>query len=212
MIKIPFLKYLFSKKEEIEHTPMKYMIVGLGNIGSDYEGTRHNVGFDVVDQIAKELGGTWESDTYAFFTEVKVKGRILLLIKPTTYMNLSGKAVRHWMNKHKIPKENILIVLDDLNIDFGTLRMRQKGSDGGHNGLKDIDQTLGGSDYSRLRVGIGNSFSKGKQINFVLGKWSKDETSGLITVLDQAAQACIGYATIGAKFTMEKFNKNVLES
>jgi peptidyl-tRNA hydrolase, PTH1 family len=210
MIYIPFLKFFKKNKQEIAHDPMKYLIVGIGNIGKDYEGTRHNVGFDIVDTLADKHGGSWDSDTYAFYSEIKVKGRTLILIKPTTYVNLSGKAVRHWMTKHKIEKPNILIVLDDLNIDFGTLRLREKGSDGGHNGLKSIDQMLGGNDYARLRVGIGNGFSKGRQVNFVLGKWSKEEEKDIDSIKDHAADACVSYCSIGTKFTMEKYNKKVI--
>lgn len=205
-----FKKLLGISNQEIEHDPMKYMIVGLGNIGAEYQDTRHNVGFDVVDRIAKNLNATWDSDTYAFVAEGKHKGRSILLIKPTTYMNLSGKAVRHWMTKHKVDKDKILVVLDDLNIDFGTLRLRDKGSDGGHNGLKDIDQATGGNNYARLRFGIGNNFGKGRQVNYVLGKWSREELKDLDFLLDQAADASLSYTAIGSKFTMEKYNKKLI--
>jgi len=211
MIHIPFLTFLTKKKVEFQHDPMKYLIVGIGNIGADYEGTRHNIGFDIADYLTAKYDGKWESDTYAFYSEIKVKGRTLVIIKPTTYVNLSGKAVRHWMTKFKIEKSNILVVIDDLNIDFGLLRLREKGSDGGHNGLRNIDQMLGGNDYARLRVGIGNSFGKGRQVNFVLGKWSKEESKDLEFIKSAAAEACVSFCTIGAKFTMEQFNKKVTE-
>jgi peptidyl-tRNA hydrolase, PTH1 family len=189
---------------------MKYLIVGIGNIGSDYEGTRHNIGFDIMDTLASKYDGKWESGSSAFYTEIKVKGRTLILIKPTTYVNLSGKAVKHWMTTQKIEKSNILVVLDDLNLDFGTLRLREKGSDGGHNGLKNIDLTLGGNDYARLRVGIGNSFSNGRQVNFVLGRWSKEEQKDIDFIKTEAADACVSFCSIGTKFTMEKYNKKVI--
>ncbi len=211
MIYIPFLKFFTKKKEVFEHDPMKYLIVGIGNIGADYEGTRHNIGFDIADHLVAQNAGKWESDTYAFISEIKVQGRTLIVIKPTTYVNLSGKAVKHWMTKYKIEKSNILVVLDDLNIDFGLLRLREKGSDGGHNGLKNIDQTLGGNDYARLRVGIGSSFGKGRQVNFVVGKWSKEESKDLDFIKSAAADACVSFCSIGAKFTMEQFNKKFTE-
>lgn len=209
-----FLKQLFGfKKEEIATDPMKYLIAGLGNIGSDYEGTRHNIGFDVIDKIAEKLGPVkWDIEGNAAWAEVKHKGRTLLLIKPTTFMNRSGKAVTYWMQKHKIERNNLLVVLDDLNIEYGTLRLKEKGSDGGHNGLKDIDASLGGNNYPRLRVGIGSDYGKGQQVNFVLGTWDKVESKELPFVLEYAADACLSYASIGPKFTMEKYNKNHLKT
>jgi peptidyl-tRNA hydrolase, PTH1 family len=190
---------------------MKYLIIGLGNIGAEYENTRHNIGFDIVDEIAKSLDGKWESDTLAFLCEVKHKGRTITLIKPTTYMNLSGKAVNYWMNKLKIEKENILVVLDDLNLDFGVLRMRDKGSDGGHNGLKNIDAICGGNNYPRLRVGIGSKFHKGHQVNFVLGKWKGKEAEDVTHVINESAAACLSFASVGIKHTMNAYNKDVLK-
>lgn len=208
-----FLRNIFGgQKENIEFDPMKYLIAGLGNIGSDYEGTRHNIGFEVVDLIAQKLGiSKWDIEGNAAWAEGKHKGRTILLIKPTTYMNRSGKAVSYWMNKHKIERSNILVVLDDLNIDFGTLRLKEKGSDGGHNGLKDIDATLSGNNYARLRVGIGNDYGKGQQVNFVLGRWDNTEKKDLPLILENAADAALSFASIGAKFTMEKYNKNFLK-
>ena len=158
---------------------MKYLITGLGNIGYEYENTRHNIGFDAVDFLCKNLEGTWRQDTHGDLAEVKFKGRTLILLKPNTYMNLSGKAIRYWMQKEKIPVEQTMVILDDLNLDFGKIRIRASGSDGGHNGLKNIQELLGGNVYPRMRLGIGSNFSKGKQVNFVLGKWSEDEKAEL---------------------------------
>ena len=200
------MKYTTVQKLE-EDLTMKYLVAGLGNIGPDYDDTRHNIGFEVVEAMAEKGGATFKNDTLADIAEIKHKGRTLILIKPTTYMNRSGKAVNYWMTKHKIPKENVLIVLDDLNLDFGTLRLRGKGSDGGHNGLKDIDAHLGGNDYARLRVGIGNDFKKGQQVDFVLGKWDEEERENLPKVIKKSVEAAMSFAAIGLKFTMEQYNK-----
>ncbi|MBK8635428.1 MAG: aminoacyl-tRNA hydrolase [Saprospiraceae bacterium] len=205
-----WIKKLFSSEEAIVIDPMKYLIAGLGNIGPDYAGTRHNIGFEVLDTLAQKFSASWNLDNLAGVTEIKHKGRTLILIKPTTYMNRSGKAVNYWMQKHKIEKENVLVVLDDLNLDFGTLRLKTKGSDGGHNGLKDIDLSLGGNDYARLRIGIGSEFRKGQQVDFVLGKWDKAELKDLPFILESSADAVLSYASVGPKFTMEKFNKKVI--
>ncbi|MBK8388218.1 MAG: aminoacyl-tRNA hydrolase [Saprospiraceae bacterium] len=205
-----WIKKLFSSEEAIVIDPMKYLIAGLGNIGPDYAGTRHNIGFEVLDTLAQKFSASWNLDNLAGVTEIKHKGRTLILIKPTTYMNKSGKAVNYWIQKHKIEKENVLVVLDDLNLDFGTLRLKTKGSDGGHNGLKDIDLSLGGNDYARLRIGIGSEFRKGQQVDFVLGKWDKAELKDLPFILESSADAVLSYASVGPKFTMEKFNKKVI--
>ena len=205
-----WIKKLFSSEEAIVIDPMKYLIAGLGNIGPDYAGTRHNIGFEVLDTLAQKFSASWNLDNLAGVTEIKHKGRTLILIKPTTYMNRSGKAVNYWMQKHKIEKENVLVVLDDLNLDFGTLRLKTKGSDGGHNGLKDIDLSLGSNDYARLRIGIGSEFRKGQQVDFVLGKWDKAELKDLPFILESSADAVLSYASVGPKFTMEKFNKKVI--
>lgn len=195
-----------DREEEI-HDPMKYLIVGLGNIGSKYDGTRHNIGFDVVDHLAEEAGATWKTDTLGDITEVKHKGRTLILLKPSTYMNRSGKAVNYWMTKKKIERDNLLVVVDDLHLDLGKMRIRAKGSDGGHNGLKDIQQVLGGNKYPRLRFGIGNDFHSGQQVDFVLGKWTSDEEDKLPKLIKKAAEACKSFAAIGLKFTMEQYNR-----
>ena len=195
---------------QTEEEIVKYLIAGLGNIGAEYAETRHNVGFKVLDLIADQKAVGFKNDTLADIAEIKHKGRTLVLIKPTTYMNRSGKAVKYWMEKHKIPRENVLVVLDDLHLEFGTLRLRDKGSDAGHNGLKDIDQNLGGNNYSRLRIGIGNDFRQGQQVDYVLGRWSADELKCLGTILEKSAEAVLSFASIGSKFTMEKYNKSFL--
>ncbi len=201
-----WLRSIF-KKEEKEPDTMKYLIVGLGNMGPDYEDTRHNVGFEVVDALAKEQEVKFENDKLGDLAMLKHKGRTFVLLKPSTYMNLSGKAVRYWLDKHKIPKQNLLVILDDLNLNFGKQRLRGKGKDGGHNGLKNIDQMLGGNNYARLRIGIGDDFPKGRQVDFVLGKWDKKELEQLPDILHKAAQTALSFGAIGLDFTMNKFNK-----
>jgi peptidyl-tRNA hydrolase, PTH1 family len=186
---------------------MKYLIAGLGNIGSEYDNTRHNIGFEVLDNLAKAQGIEFKHDTLAFTTEFKFKSRIFVLIKPTTYMNLSGKAVRYWMNQHKIEQSNVLVVLDDLNLVFGKQRLKGNGSDGGHNGLKNIDAILGNNNYARLRIGIGNEFSKGRQVDFVLGKWDDEEMDELEEIKNYAVDTIKSFGTIGLQFTMNQFNK-----
>ncbi len=201
-------KFLFGKKETEEIDPtMKYLIVGLGNIGADYEDTRHNIGFDVVDYLAEESSAQWKGVSHGDMCMVKHKGRSLYLLKPNTYMNLSGKAVSHWMQKEKIKKENLLIIVDDLNLPFGKIRLRGKGSDGGHNGLKSVAQHFGGQNYARVRIGIGDEFRKGQQVDYVLGEWSSEEKDKLPKVIKDAAEVCKSFTAIGMKFTMEKFNK-----
>lgn len=197
----------FFKKETEEPDPMKYLIVGLGNMGADYDHTRHNIGFDVVDVLAKEFEVSFKNDTLGDLAEFRHKGRTFVLLKPSTYMNLSGKAVRYWLQKKKIQKANLLVILDDLNLPFGKQRLRAKGSDGGHNGLKNIDQLNGGNNYARLRIGIGNEFSKGKQINYVLGKWTSEEETALPELLKYAADTVKSFATIGIARTMNQYNK-----
>ncbi len=186
---------------------MKYLIVGLGNMGYDYDDTRHNIGFDVVDYLAKEFNLTYKNATLGDIAEFKHKGRTFVLLKPSTFMNLSGKAVRYWMTKHQVEQSNVLIILDDLNLPYGRQRIKGKGSDGGHNGLKDINRALGNQNYARLRLGIGNDYHKGQQANFVLGKWNKEERATLPNIIKTAAETTKAFGTIGLKFTMEKFNK-----
>ncbi len=203
---------IFEKEQKGVDKEMKYLIVGLGNVGSDYDGTRHNIGFDVVDRMAEKAGVTFKVDDLAYVTEYRSKGRSLTLIKPTTYMNLSGKAVKHWMKRLGITKDRVLIILDDLNLDFGKIRLRAKGSDGGHNGLKDITRVLGGQDYARLRIGIGNNYRKGQQVNFVLGKWTGEELDELNYVVNHCADSAEAFSHLQFKFAMEKANSFKLES
>ena len=185
---------------------MKYLIVCLGNIGAEYANTRHNIGFMVADHLAKDLDCTFTTSRLAMVSEMKYKGRQMIVIKPTTYMNLSGKAVKYWATQEKIPMENILVVCDDLALPVGTLRMRKKGSDGGHNGLKNIIESLGSSDFCRLRFGIGNDFAKGKQIDFVIGEWKQQEIDEIQPRLDVAVEFVKSFVAIGPDMTMNQFN------
>ncbi|MCH8546530.1 MAG: aminoacyl-tRNA hydrolase [Cryomorphaceae bacterium] len=184
----------------------KYLIVGLGNIGSEYEETRHNIGFKVLDRLANRSGISFSSDRLAFHAELRIKGRILTLIKPSTYMNLSGKAVRYWMDALKIPIENVLVVVDDVALPFAQLRLKTKGSDGGHNGLKSIQQLLGGNNYPRLRIGIGGDFPKGGQVDYVLGQWTEEEQSNLPKLTERCADAIESFCLAGVSNTMNAFN------
>ena len=186
---------------------MKYLIVGLGNIGSEYHETRHNIGFMVLDALAEEKGATFELKRHAHIAEVKVKGRTLILVKPTTYMNLSGKAVQYWMQEEKISIENILVITDDLALPYGTLRMRMKGSSGGHNGLSHIEETLSSPNYTRLRMGVGSEFAKGQQVDYVLAPFSAEQQKEMPDVLKRAKDAVIGFATIGVERAMNTVNK-----
>lgn len=185
---------------------MKYLIVGLGNIGAEYAETRHNIGFKVVEELAASLEGTWKNATLGSIAEVKHKGRTLILLKPNTYMNLSGKAVNYWLQKEKIPVENLLVILDEIQLDLGTIRLRGKGTDGGHNGLKDIQLQLNSTEYARLRIGVGKDFHPGQQVNYVLGKWSSEETKVLQDVLKAGADAVKTFVSIGLKRAMDQVN------
>ena len=185
---------------------MKYLIAGLGNIGPKYELTRHNIGFLILDQLADKFNADFVTSRLADKTEFKHKGRAVHLIKPNTYMNLSGKAISYWLQELKIPKENLLVILDDLALPFGTLRMRTKGSSAGHNGLKNIEELLGGQDYSRLRFGIGDDFGKGHQKDYVLSNFSKKEIEELPILMDKASEMILSFSTIGAAKTMSLFN------
>ena len=188
----------------------KYLVLGLGNIGEEYKNTRHNIGFLILDALAKASNVFFTPARYGEKAEFSVKGRKLILIKPSTYMNLSGKALRYWMLEEKIPLENVLIVVDDVAIDFGALRMKTKGSDGGHNGLKSIQELLGTNAYSRLRFGIGNDFQKGNQVDFVLGNWGEDETELVRKVIEHSYKAVLAFTIIGLSQTMSEFNKTVV--
>ena len=196
---------LFNKKRK-EPDSMKYLIVGLGNIGSEYDGTRHNAGFDVVDKLVEGAGGSFSPDRYASKAEVKWKGRTMVVVKPSTYMNLSGKAVRYWLDKENIAKENLLVVVDDIAIPVGTMRIRAKGSDGGHNGLKNIDALCGGNNYVRIRMGVGGDFPQGHQIDFVLGRLSVDERKEFEVAVESAVAAIKDFTTIGIERTMNAHN------
>lgn len=184
----------------------KFLIVGLGNIGEEYEGTRHNIGFEVADYIANEAGVKFTSDRLAAVAETKFKGKTLVLIKPTTYMNLSGKAVNYWMQAEKIPVENVMVIVDELALPFGKIRLGPKGSDGGHNGLRNIQEILGTTNYPRLRFGIGNEFGKGYQVNYVLGKWNDEEKKTLNERVKIAADAVKAFAFVGLQRCMNDYN------
>ena len=185
---------------------MKYLIVGLGNIGAEYALTRHNAGFQSIDYIAEKEKLSFKAERYAFISELKHKGRTLVLCKPTTYMNLSGKALNYWLRKENIPIENLLVVVDDIALPFGTIRIKKKGSDAGHNGLIDIILTLGHQDFNRLRFGIGNDFSKGGQVDFVLGEWTPEEKQKLEERFQKISEAIKSFVTIGIDRTMNFFN------
>jgi PTH1 family peptidyl-tRNA hydrolase len=185
---------------------MKFLIAGLGNIGPEYEITRHNIGFLTLDRLADEHNVSFELSRHAEHAELKYKGKQIHLIKPTTYMNLSGKAVSYWMQELKITRENILVVVDDLALPFGTLRLRTKGSAAGHNGLKNIEQLLGVQEYARLRFGIGDDFHKGQQVDYVLSNFTKKEIEELPLLMDKAGEMILSFCTIGAARTMSLFN------
>lgn len=186
---------------------MKYLIVGLGNPGPEYELTRHNIGFLTLDRLADQHDVSFQSDRLADKAELKYKGRHVHLIKPSTYMNRSGKAVNYWMQQLKISMDNCLIITDDIALPFGKLRMRAKGSSAGHNGLKDIESMLGGNQYPRLRFGVGNDFPKGGQVDYVLGRFPEDELATLPERMDRAAEMILGFCTIGISRTMSQFNE-----
>ncbi|NNV55653.1 aminoacyl-tRNA hydrolase [Limnovirga soli] len=185
----------------------KFLIVGLGNIGSEYAHTRHNIGFDVVQEFALKHGGLFMNSRMADVAEVKWKGKIFICIKPTTYMNLSGKAFRYWMDKEKVAIENTLTIVDDLAIPLSKLRMRSSGSSGGHNGLSDIELMLGTDKYPKLRFGIGSNFPKGMQVEYVLGKWFPEEITVVKNKITASVEAIENFATIGIERTMNLINK-----
>ena len=185
---------------------MKYLIVGLGNIGAEYQNTRHNIGFTILDAFAKASNVFFTENRYGSTCEVKIKGRTLILLKPSTFMNLSGNAVRYWMQKENINIENVLVVVDDIALPFGTLRLKPKGSDAGHNGLKNIQEILGHSNYARLRFGLGSNFSKGQQIAYVLGKWTKEQTEALTERAERAGEIIQSFCLAGLELTMTQYN------
>ncbi len=185
---------------------MKYLIVGLGNIGDEYRNTRHNIGFKMLDAFAEASNIAFEDKRYGFVGKGRVKNAELVLLKPSTFMNLSGNAVRYWMNEEKIPIENVLVLVDDLNLPFGTIRIRKQGSNGGHNGLGHIQQVLGSENYARVRFGIGNEFTRGAQINFVLGQWTAEEEAAMPARLDVVKQIIPSFCLQGIDRTMNLFN------
>lgn len=186
---------------------MKYLIIGLGNIGPEYADTRHNIGFMVADELAKQSHSSFFNMRLAYYTEFSYKGRSLFLIKPTTYMNLSGKAVNYWMQELKIPAENILVIVDDLALPFGTIRLKPKGSPAGHNGLKSIEGSLGTTAYARLRFGIGDNFPKGRQVDYVLSGFDEDEQKDLPALIDRSVEFIHSFVTAGPELTMTRLNK-----
>ena len=185
---------------------MKYLIVGLGNIGNEYHNTRHNIGFTILDAFAKASNVFFSENRYGATCEVKLKGRTLILLKPSTFMNLSGNALRYWMQKEKIEIENVLVIVDDIALPFGTLRLKPQGSDAGHNGLKNIQEILGHNNYARLRFGIGNDFAKGRQAEYVLGKWTEEQTTALPERADRCIEIIQSFCLAGMQLTMTQFN------
>ncbi|PQJ68643.1 aminoacyl-tRNA hydrolase [Polaribacter butkevichii] len=201
-----FSDILGIKVETKEELMKKFLIIGLGNIGDKYTNTRHNIGFKVLDEVAEEHNVTFETEKLGDVASFRFKGRTFILLKPSTFMNLSGKAVKYWMDKENISIENILVVTDDINIDFGVIRLKAKGSAGGHNGLKDIQEKLNTQQYARFRFGVGGNYSRGRQVDFVLGEWSKEETSQLIERLPTSAKVITSFGTAGLNNTMNTFN------
>jgi PTH1 family peptidyl-tRNA hydrolase len=200
-------KFFFKKSSETKQEVMKkFLIVGLGNIGEVYANTRHNIGFQVLDALAKDQESRFETEKLGDVSRFRHKGRTFILVKPSTYMNLSGKAVKYWMTQEKILAENICIVTDDIHIDFGSIRIKTSGSAGGHNGLKDIQEKLNTQQYNRFRFGVGGNYSKGRQADFVLGQWTKEEESKLIERIPIATNAILSFGTDGINNTMNKFN------
>ena len=203
-----FLIRLFSKKVRIEEKDLmkKFLIVGLGNIGEKYANTRHNIGFKIVDYFASQESLTFETQKLGDVTTYKLKGRTFIFLKPSTFMNLSGKSVVYWLTKENIPLENLLIVTDDLNLPFGSIRIKTKGSDGGHNGLKDIQEKLNTVNYNRFRFGISDAFNKGQQVDYVLGEWTDEENQKLKERLDKSVEIIKSFPLAGINITMNTFN------
>jgi PTH1 family peptidyl-tRNA hydrolase len=185
---------------------MKFLIVGLGNIGNEYAHTRHNIGFDIIHAFVTKHGGQLKNDRLAYMAELRWKGRIFICICPTTYVNLSGKAVKYWMDKEKIEIQNVLVIVDDLALPSNKLRLRPGGSDAGHNGLKSIHEAIGSTQYPRLRFGIGNKYPKGMQSDFVLGRWSSEETALVKLKIDKSVEVIEAFATVGITTTMTGIN------
>jgi len=194
----------FSVEEQ--DSMKKFLIVGLGNIGEKYTNTRHNIGFKILDHLASKNDLNFETQKLGDLTSFKFKGRTFILLKPSTYMNLSGKSILYWLTKEKIPLENLLVITDDLNLPFGTLRIKTKGSDGGHNGLKDVQEKLNTSNYNRFRFGINDAFGKGQQVDYVLSDWAEEEEQKLPERLDKSIDIIKSFGTAGIKHTMNDFN------
>lgn len=204
-----FFNRIFKQKGRetpVEDPMKKFLIVGLGNIGPKYANTRHNIGFKVLDAFAKANTTTFETEKLGSIAKTKIKGKTVVLLKPSTYMNLSGKAVRYWLQQEKIPIENLLVITDDLNLEFGTIRVKTKGSDGGHNGLKDIQAQLNTTKYNRFRFGISDQFSKGRQVDYVLGEWTPEEDAALPERFDKSCELITSFIGGGISNTMNAFN------
>lgn len=204
-----FIKALFGKPQRIlqeTDSMKKFLIIGLGNIGTEYLETRHNIGFKILDFLSEKEDFSFKNEKLGAIASFKHKGRSVLCLKPSTYMNLSGKAVKYWMEKEKIPLDNILVITDDINLPFGTLRLKTKGSDGGHNGLKDVQNTLQTVKYNRFRFGVGAEFSKGRQVDYVLGEWNDEENKALPERLQKSIDLIHSFIFSGVKNTMNQFN------
>ena len=205
------IKLLFKKGRTTNHVDTtdvmkKYLIVGLGNIGAEYSNTRHNIGFRILDHFAHQEAMTFETQKLGDLATHKLKGRTIIFLKPSTYMNLSGKAILYWLTKEKVPLENLLVITDDLNLPFGSIRVKTKGSDGGHNGLKDTQDKLNTTNYNRFRFGISDAFSKGRQTDYVLGEWTEEESQNLPERLDKSVDLIKSFVLSGIKHTMNDFN------
>jgi PTH1 family peptidyl-tRNA hydrolase len=201
-----FSVFKYFRNNKVQSKTKKFLVVGLGNIGEKYENTRHNIGFDIVDQLAVKLNSIFSSAKYGEVLKIKYAGKQIVLLKPNTFMNLSGKAVLYWLRKEKIDVSNLIIIVDDLNLDFGISRLRKSGTDGGHNGLKDIANSLNSTKFTRLRFGIGNNYKKEKQVDFVLSKWNSEELPKLKNHLDKNVEIILSSLKKGLEFTMNKYN------
>ena len=206
IIKILFSIFKYFRKNNTPLENKKFLVVGLGNIGEEYRNTRHNIGFNIVEKIGFELNGTFISAKHGHVLISKYAGKQLVLLKPNTFMNLSGKSVLYWLKKEKIHINNLIVIVDDLNLDFGISRLKASGSDGGHNGLKDIANSLNTSKFTRLRFGIGNNFKKKDQVDFVLSKWNNDECNNLQQLIDKNVEIIFSSIKQGLDFTMNKYN------
>ena len=187
---------------------MKFLFIGLGNIGAKYAGTRHNIGFDIADEIADEFGAVFITSKQGEYAVFRYRGKTIILLKPSTYMNLSGRALKFYADKHKVPLERVLVFVDDLALPFGKIRLRGKGSHAGHNGLRNIQEVMGTDKYPRLRFGIGDNFSRGRQVDYVLGKWSNKEQEELASYVAEAKQAALSFVAHGLTNTMNEYNQN----